>query len=160
MSTALAGSTISVGMSQAALGRPGDTLTTVLGSCLGVFMYCTRWRVSALAHVVLPSSRGHVPNAAKYADTAIPLLIQMMRREEPQAQRFAAKIMGGANMFNTTGPLQIGDENVRAVLEQLKQHDVTLIAQCVGGNKGRRVKIDCQTSQVLVERAGEPANSF
>jgi chemotaxis protein CheD len=145
-------------MSQAAIGRPGDTLTTVLGSCIGVFMYCTRLRIMALAHVVLPNSRGHAPNPPKYADTAIPHLIAMIQREEPEAKRFAAKIMGGANMFNTTGPLQVGDENVRAVIDYLKQHDVTLVSQCVGGNKGRRVKIDCQQFQATIERAGEAPN--
>lgn len=147
-------------MAQAAVARPGDTLTTVLGSCIGVLVYCTRARIGALAHVVLPTSRGHAPSPAKYADTAIAHLIGLIQREEPDAKRFAAKIMGGANMFNSTGPLQVGDENVRAVIEQLKHHDVTLVAQCVGGNKGRRVKVDCHQWQAAIERAGEAANTI
>ena len=51
-----------------------------------------------------------------------------------------AKLAGGANMFNGSGPLQIGDANAEAVAAALKEAGIPVAGQDVGGTRGRRVE--------------------
>ena len=147
----------SAGMGQIVLGVAGDQLQAVLGSCVGVVIYSLKHHVAALAHVVLPESRGTTSLPGKFADTAIPQMLQRLREAEPRATRFMAKLTGGAAMFATTGPLQIGEENIRAVIEHLRRADVSIAAQQTGGAKGRRILVDCATASISIESAGEPS---
>ena len=60
----------------------GILKTTGLGSCVGVTLYDAKAKVAGMAHVMLPSSeiaKEGTLNIAKYADTAIPDLIEKMK---------------------------------------------------------------------------------
>ena len=63
-------------------------------------------------------------------------------------------------MFSQTGPLQIGENNTRAVLAALKAAGLVVTGQDVGGTTGRRVTLDCATGEMLVESAGKPSRSL
>ncbi len=49
------------------------------------------------------------------------------------AHGLTAKLAGGANMFGSSGPLQIGDANVEAVAQALRTAGIRITAQDVGG---------------------------
>ena len=72
-------------------------LRTVLGSCIGVALYDRRAGIGGLAHVMLPDSRGEVKMPGKFADTAIPALVEKLT--QAGAGKLSAKIAGGANML-------------------------------------------------------------
>ncbi len=147
--------TANVGMGQLAIaGRPGR-LTAVLGSCVGVALYHPRLRVGAMAHVVLPESCGRAAPAGKFADTAVPEMIRELQKRGANPAGLVAKIAGGACMFGAGGPLQIGEDNVRAVLSALARAGVRVAAQDTGGKTGRRVTLDTETGSLLVETAGK-----
>ena len=57
-------------------------------------------------------------------------------------------------MFGADGPLQIGDSNVDAVRAVLAKEGIRIVAEDVGGQKGRRVILDCSTGELLIEIAG------
>ena len=50
--------------------------------------------------------------------------------------------------------MQIGDANVKAVLEALEAADLRPAAKDVGGTNGRRVSLDCSTGTVTVATVG------
>ena len=52
-------------------GASGDTLVTLLGSCVGVVLWCTRTKIAGMAHVVLPETNDEVVMLGKYANVAI-----------------------------------------------------------------------------------------
>jgi chemotaxis protein CheD len=143
-----------VNMGQAVLGRSGDTLCAVLGSCIGVALHHPRHRVGVFAHVVLPDSIGHAGPPAKFADTAIPYLLHLLKTEGIAASGLVVKLAGGANMFAAKGPMQIGQANLDAVVAALQQANLRVAAQHVGGDKGRRARFDCHTGELFVEIAG------
>lgn len=143
-----------VGMGRALVGRSGTRLTAVLGSCIGLVLVHRRLHVAALAHIVLPESRGNAATPAKFADTVIPHLQELLRGEGILASGLVAKIAGGANMFGGTGPMQMGDANAAAVIRCLAEAHIELVAQHVGGQKGRRVSLDCATGEYVVEVVG------
>jgi chemotaxis protein CheD len=150
----------SVGMGQMALAQSPGRLRSVVGSCVAVTLYHPRSHWGALGHVVLPDSQGRTGSAGRFVNTAIPQLIAMLAKEGANQKELVAKIAGGASMFNTTGPLRIGDANGEAVLRALRAAGIRVAGQDLGGIQGRRVTLDCATGAVAVEIAGGPARTL
>jgi chemotaxis protein CheD len=143
-----------VGMGQIAVVRNSSRLSAVLGSCIGVALYHPRLHLGAMGHVVLPRANGQAATPGKFADTAVPYILQLLLREGANVGGLVAKIAGGACMFGNNGPLQIGQANAEAVEAALTAAGIRLVARDVGGNKGRRVMFDAATGSLSVETAG------
>jgi len=149
-----------VGMGQIAAGRDPERLRAILGSCIGLALYHPRLKAGTLAHIVLPDSAGRDGLPGKFADTAVPRMLDMLRELGAPASGLTAKLAGGANMFAGSGPLQIGDANVEAVERVLRSAGVRLVGRDVGGTSGRRVTFDCADGTMTVEQAGQPPRSL
>jgi chemotaxis protein CheD len=141
-------------MGEIVLSRAPGKLTAVLGSCIGVVLYHPRLRVGALAHVVLADSDGRTGPAGKFADTAVPEMIRLLQSQGAMASGLTARIVGGAHMFGR-GPMKIGENNLTAVTAALAKARQFVVAQHVGGEKGRRVTLDCTTGTLTVEIGGQ-----
>jgi Chemotaxis protein; stimulates methylation of MCP proteins len=148
---------INVGMGQVYIGRSPMKLTAVLGSCLGICLYHPKSRTGGLAHAVLPQSNGQpVQSPGKFVDSAIRYLMEIFRNSLGiPPNEVQAKLTGGACMFPTTGPLQIGDANIQEALRKLQELEIPVISQDVGGTKGRRITFDLASGQVVVQQVGE-----
>ena len=112
---------------------PNKLVTYALGSCVGVCLYDRVNQIAGLAHILIPSSTNatHLLRPARYADTAIPLLIQKMHDAGADTQHLTAKIAGGSKMFEVTTDelhLDIGRRNVRAVKDLLHDLRIPIIA--------------------------------
>ena len=134
----------------------GILKTTGLGSCVGVTLYDPIAKISGMAHVMLPSStiakEGQI-NMAKYADTAIPELIERMSRMRASIPRMVAKLAGGAQMFAFTGnneALRIGPRNVESCKEVLKRYSIRIAAEDTGANYGRTIELFNSTGVLLI----------
>ena len=120
---------------------PDSLVTYALGSCVGVCLYDSAMKVAGLAHVMLPQSTpGSTSN--RYADVAIVNLVKEMEKKGASKIRLTAKIAGGAKMFesvsnNSIG--NIGDRNVEAVKDMLRQLNIRIVASDTGANYGRTV---------------------
>jgi len=145
-----------VGMGQVVVAQGPHRLRAVLGSCVGVTLYHPRLRVGALAHVVLPRSNGRTSSPGKYADTAVDHMIELLRQRGVPTAGLVAKLAGGAQMFGPSGAMQIGRDNVQAISQALQAAGIRVAAQDVGGEKGRRVTLDCQTGQLTIHIVGQP----
>ncbi len=150
----------SVGMGQIAVAKGPARLTAVLGSCIGVALYHERLHLGSLAHVVLPKPSTRATPPGKFAETAIPEMITLLEKQGANRAGLKAKITGGACMFGTTGPMQIGNANTEAVLQALQAARIPVVAQETGGNKGRRIHLDCQTGVVTVDCVGAPSKTL
>ena len=157
---------ISVGISDYKTSSSPDTLVTyALGSCVGIAIYDPQIHIGGLSHIMLPSSslkaNGIVDDRMKYADTAIPDLIAELERLGGHRTALRAKIIGGANMFNTKGTSfidTIGDRNVEAVRETLTAYGIPLIAEDVGANYGRTVYFLLEDGMVKVQSVNKNVN--
>jgi chemotaxis protein CheD len=129
-----------------AVASDGMITTVGLGSCVAIVLYDAVARVGGLAHVLLPNesmSRDR-SNPAKFPATAIPLVIDQMRRLGAAPGRIRAKIAGGASMFgNLTGAagsgINIGERNVAAVRDELAKTGIDIVAEDTGRDYGRSV---------------------
>jgi len=149
-----------VGMGQIAAGRAPERMKSILGSCIGLTLYHPRLKAGAMTHIVLPDSAGRSGAPGKFADTAIPEMLKLLSRLGAPACALIAKFAGGANMFATSGPLQIGDANVEAVTQVLKAAGIRVAGQDVGGTVGRRIVFDCASGEMTIECAGKPARTL
>lgn len=147
----------SVMIAQIAVETAPVKLRTVLGSCIGIAMCDPRTRLGGIAHVVLPDSRGSEALPGKFADTAVPRLIDMLTRQGGRRSRFSVKLAGGANMFRSLGTTvnNIGEMNKEAVRRVLEEHRIPIREEHLGGDKGRRMTLDPETGHVLIEIQGQ-----
>lgn len=149
-----------VNMSEIEVAKGEEVLITVgLGSCVGVAIYDKERSVGGLAHVFLSDSKNgaDVTQPGKFADTAIPALIDEVVRIGGRRSALEAKIAGGANLFPKLGSssLNVGKQNVMAVKEHLKKHRIPLRGEAVEGNKGRKMTFYTKNGVVLVQSIGE-----
>jgi chemotaxis protein CheD len=152
---------IRVTIAHHAVAKGGARLVTIgLGSCVAIAIHDRVAKVGGLAHVLLPDAalgRG-VENRARYASSAVPMLIEEMRSLGAGGP-FAASLVGGAALF---GPLlsfggSMGARNVEAARTALAVARVPVVAADVGGFSGRTVLFDVDTGKVKVwtVRGGE-----
>ncbi|MGV4964376.1 chemotaxis protein CheD [Priestia aryabhattai] len=139
---------------------PAVLRTAGLGSCVGVVVYDSIHSVAGLAHVMLPDSSGaKCPfNRAKYADTAIFDLINMLIKQGAHRRLLKAKIAGGAQMFQfepRNDVMRIGLRNVQAVERELHRNNVEIAAKATGGHNGRTIEFDPQTAILKVRTINE-----
>jgi chemotaxis protein CheD len=137
---------------------PGHVLASIgLGSCIGLVLFEPSRSLVGLAHIVLPSSEGD-PDAlvGKFADRAIPALIEQMTSLGARRPRLEAVLVGGAQMFalKTASTLDVGRRNEQAAREALMSAGVTVRAAATGGNRGRTVRAYVDTGVVTVKEPG------
>jgi len=149
-----------VGMGQIAMGEPPQQMRAVVGSCIALALYHPRLKKGVMAHIVLPDSAGRGGAPGKFADTAIPQMLTLLNGCGTPTHCLTAKLAGGANMFGSAGPLQIGGANAEAVCRALRTAGIHISAQDIGGNRGRRVTFDCDSGQMVVDSAGHPTKTL
>jgi len=127
-----------------------------LGSCIGLVLLDRRKGVAGLAHVVLPAADGHYDlNPLKFADNAVPELIDRVARLGARKPMLEAVLVGGASMFAGTGStLEVGTRNEAAVREALATARIEIAATATGGTRGRTVRVNPATGVVTVRVAG------
>lgn len=92
-------------------------------------------------------------NEAKFADTGVSALVNLVKLQGAQSFKLKAKIAGGAQMFQFTSDkssMRIGPRNVEAVKEQLRKLRIPIIAEDTGGNSGRTIEFNPETSMLNI----------
>ncbi|MCM3709918.1 chemotaxis protein CheD [Sporosarcina luteola] len=134
---------------------PNSIRTSGLGSCVGVVLYDESKKIAGLLHVMLPDSslgRSDRLNAAKFADTGIYSLMELLKAEGVRPLSLKAKIAGGSQMFQfgSSDSIRIGPRNVEAVKKELARLSIPIIAEDTGGSSGRTIEFDPMTSVLSI----------
>ncbi|WP_077367498.1 chemotaxis protein CheD [Anaerosalibacter sp. Marseille-P3206] len=151
---------VKVGMADLnVLKSPGILTTLGLGSCVGIALYDKDKKIAGLAHIMLPSSLEikNNTNKAKFADTGIELLVERMLHIGASRRVLKAKIAGGSQMFNFNSDsdiLKVGQRNVLATKEKLRELKIPIIAEDTGGNYGRTIELSSLDGSLLVKTIG------
>lgn len=132
-----------------------------LGSCVGVSVYDPDTGVAGLAHVMLPdSTEAQSQNPlGKFADLAVPMLLEEITNLGGRPRHLVGKIAGGAQMLTGTGfsknGFNIGERNVQAVKAAFERYGIPLINADIGGNRGRTMAIHVANGKTTVRVIGE-----
>ncbi|MDD5092898.1 MAG: chemotaxis protein CheD [Dehalococcoidia bacterium] len=151
-------STVVVSLGEIKLSKDPQTVLTCLGlgSCIGLCMYDPIAGVGGMAHIVLPFSNNGAAGNAKFADIAIPQLLQAMREHNAVRSRLITKLAGGAQMIKpgTADNFNTGQRNIEAVKQILADEAIRVSAAEVGGSRGRSLKLFVGTGKVMVKSVG------
>jgi chemotaxis protein CheD len=105
-----------------------------------------------------PTSKGP---PGKFADTAVPALLDSVLSLGADKSRLIAKIAGGAQMFGAGSGggnlFNIGERNAGGVTRALDALGIRLRASDVGGNCGRTLQVTVGTGTVTVRVVGGEA---
>ncbi|GAB4279101.1 MAG: chemotaxis protein CheD [Candidatus Rifleibacteriota bacterium] len=152
---------IPVGMAELKIARhPSSLVVYGIGSCIILALYDEINKIGGFSHIMLPDSSGidkERLNPAKFADTAVPLLFERMAEEGALKSRLKAKIVGGAEMFPPTEDFSstVGKDNIEAVRKALNRLRIPIVAEDVGGCKGRSVEFDLESGMLKLSVLGE-----
>ncbi|MBP3608887.1 MAG: chemotaxis protein CheD [Lachnospiraceae bacterium] len=155
------GKMIKIGMAELNICTPPDAITTLgLGSCVGVVLYDPAKKVCGMVHVMLPDSTKikNNTNRAKFADTGIEDLMNEVLKLGAARRNLVAKIAGGAQMFafkSDNDMLRVGDRNVEATKNKLKQLQIPIIAEDTGKNSGRTIEFYPESGELLIKSVGK-----
>ncbi len=145
----------------AVLKERGIIITVGLGSCVGISLYDELSKVGGLSHILLAESRQfknreNSLNHAKFADTAIPLLVNKMENMGAKKSRLKAKIAGGSQLFAFQKTnISVGERNIAMVRQTLRELDIPIVAEDVGGNYGRTMRLFVESGRVTISTVGK-----
>jgi chemotaxis protein CheD len=132
-------------------------VTYALGSCVGIAIYDLAQRVGGLAHVMLPKSRSlgaEEENPFMFANTGVLALARDVVRLGGRKDHLVAKLAGGANMLVTSPLLDVGKRNAESAIETLKQLNIPIRGQSLGGVMGRTYYLHLEDGRALVRILG------
>ncbi|NLA85018.1 MAG: chemotaxis protein CheD [Clostridiales bacterium] len=138
---------------------PGRLITLGLGSCVGVCIYDMALTIGGMAHILLPDSSQFPKDARaeKFADLAIPKMVEEMVSHGASVKNLAAKIAGGAAMFplsESSKNMDIGKRYVDAVRACLNELGIPILAENVGGSLARTMIMDVKERLVIIKMPG------
>lgn len=134
-------------------GQNTKTVRTVLGSCVAVYLVDRTAGVWGVNHYLLPEANTDMDRTSvRFGDVAIMRLIERVEKLGASRKRLVAKIFGGASVVGgLRGALQhIGSRNIEVAREELKKHQIPIVAEDVGGSRGRTVIFQPADGSALV----------
>lgn len=125
-------------------------ITTVLGSCVSVCLYDRRNGVGGANHYLLPHDTSGEDGTPRYGRTAIRALLDRVSRLGGSVPALEAKIFGGASMLRGTTS-RLGIENIELARALLREYAIPVVAEDVGGTRGRKLVFDLADGSAWVK---------
>lgn len=147
---------IHLGPGDVAVGKQGDYLHTVLGSCVALILWAPQRHVAAMAHIALPSTDDPQQAAldTRRADHAWRYMCDALKRRGVDPGGCVCKVFGGARVFDHRHS-NVGEKNIEAVRHLLARHGLQVSAEHVGGTGYRELRLNVDTGEAWVRhRAG------
>lgn len=119
-------------------------VTTILGSCVAVCVWDPQAGIGGVNHFLLPYCAGHGLATPRFGNVAVTRLIDSLLALGARQDRLRAKVFGGAcviEAFRGSGR-HLGEKNVEVALSVLGEAAIPVLAQDVGGHRGRKLVFD------------------
>jgi chemotaxis protein CheD len=116
-----------------------------LGSCIGLFITDRVKGLSGGAHIPMPA--GEMGEFLP-ASLIINNLLDAFSSLGSDLVSLRAKVAGGAHVFETLP--RVGEQNIKAVLTQLMEKKIFIVATDVGGTVSRTARFNSQTGDLLI----------
>jgi len=136
----------------------GETITTVLGSCIAACIRDTRLGIGGMNHFLLPDNTNirsnvwldtPVSNETRYGNVAMERLINTILANGGSRETLEVKLFGGGRMLDLS--VDIGLKNLQFVRRYLIVEKLHISAEDVGGYRPRKVQYYPKTGRVMVK---------
>ena len=132
--------------------------TYALGSCIAVIIYDING-IGGMVHIALPDSSIIKDSEKKpegyFADKALPILIEKMKKLGSNLKKTWIKIVGGSDSNYHNDTFNIGKGNILAVKKFLWRNGLGIIAEETGGKISRTVELHLNDGTILVSSNGD-----
>ncbi len=146
------GSSTFIHVGQIHIDSAPAAISTVLGSCIAVCIYDRKLGIGGMNHYLLPFWNGYGLQTPKFGNISIPRLIESMQERGSRIETMEAKIFGGASMnISVSGNMMIGQKNIIVAKEILKEYKISIVAEDVGGQNGRKIQFDLEKGKVFLK---------
>ena len=138
--------------------RETYSVATVLGSCVAACLWDPNRHFGGMTHFILPHHVGNGVSSPRFGNVAIRLVLDGLRSLGSRRGDLEAKLFGGSSVHGTaTGDaLTLGERNVVAAREALANAGIPVVAEDVGGERGRKIVFDTGDGTVWMKRLGSP----
>ncbi len=119
-----------------------------LGSCIAVIIYDRSKKIGGIAHIMLPgrSPKGNGESKTKYAEDALDILFDTVKKLNMKTSDWEISIVGGANVLQEGN---IPDKVIKSVLDYLKKLNIEWNNKRVGGTERRSAFLDTTSGKVF-----------
>lgn len=133
-----------------------------LGSCIGLVVFDTSFRLFAIAHTMLPEIRFHKDRSgyvdpvepARFTDDAVKRIVKAFRDNRLDTRNLRAKIVGGAQIFDQD-LIRVGEKNLASVRSALHKEGIKIESEVVGGNLGVSILKIRKDGKIDVKKEGK-----
>lgn len=136
------------------LGRTGDVMRTLLGSCVAVILTDPRRTVGAMCHIVHVGRPSHTQrHNTAYGVVAMQEMFRRLTSVGITARLCQAFVYGGGNMFpGQVAGGGVGSRNAQWVMRYLQEHDIQILDDSIEGDGCRKVSWVVGADYPRVER--------
>lgn len=129
-------------------------VTTVLGSCVAVCLWDPEARIGGVNHYTLPLPPGGDRRSPRFAEGAIEVLLEQVLSLGGVKRHLRAKVCGGGGSLGggRMSGRSLGLENVEVARERLTALGIPILAEDVGGARGRKLIFQTDTGIAWVKR--------
>lgn len=128
-----------------------------LGSGVGILAMDPTVDVAGAAYVLLPGTANTSPEKpGRYAESAVPALIEMMSRLGASPENLKVALVGAAEA-TATGTIRdefrLGTKTVETIVRKFDELGVQSVFRDTGGSCARTANLDVETGEVTAETA-------
>ncbi|HIJ78094.1 MAG: chemotaxis protein CheD [Desulfobulbaceae bacterium] len=150
--------TVILGPGELFVARKPTIITTILGSCVAVCLYCPQHRIGAMCHGVLPRFGKQFENDSfRFVVSSIRHMVEVMANGKKHCPNsgLVAKVFGGAEVLGfsrkSSKKGSIGVQNIEAARNSLKDLSVSIKVEEVGGVNGRKLFFYSHSGEVYMK---------
>lgn len=117
-------------------------VSTLLGSCVALCVFDRERRVGGINHYLLPHAVAGPRFPARFGSVAIARLVERMADFGSPVRALEAKVFGGASVVRALlarSEAGLGAQNIAVALDMLRALGIPVVAQDVGGARGRKL---------------------
>ena len=146
-----------IGVGDGGVSRDVDAMliTYALGSCIALMIHDPIARVAGMVHYMLPESpdlqQGYCSRPCKFADTAVPFLLDAALAHGADKRRLIVFAAGGAQVMNDNSMFNVGKRNCLALRKALWKFGLIAHAEDIGGTVVRTVRMEVGTGRVWLQ---------
>jgi len=130
------------------------TIATIVGSCVAVCLFDPTRRIGGANHYLLSESFGSAPASARFGNVAIPELVLRALALGSRKGDLSAKIFRGASTTAGLGggASSLGSKNVQIARRILSAERIPIVAEDIGGERGRKIIFHTAEGHVWVRK--------